>query len=42
MYFQAFTYMHFGYGAAIGLTLFLVILAITVINLKVFKPAEEL
>lgn len=29
MYYQAFSYGHFGYGAAIGLVLFLIILLIT-------------
>ena len=42
MYYVAFTYSHFGYGAAIGLILFLVILLITIINLKVIKPTEEM
>ena len=41
MYMQAFEYNHFGYGAAIGLVLFLMILLITFINMKVIK-AEEL
>ena len=40
MYNQAFVYGHFGYGAAIGLLLFVVVLAITVINMKVFKVEE--
>jgi len=42
MYYQAFTYGHFGYGAAIGLVLFIVILLITIINLKVIKPTETM
>ncbi len=42
MYYQAFTYSHFGYGAAIGLVLFVLILAITVVNMKVLRPAEAL
>ncbi len=42
MYYVAFTYSHFGYGAAIGLVLFIVILLITIINLKVIKPTEEM
>jgi raffinose/stachyose/melibiose transport system permease protein len=41
MYNQAFVYGHFGYGAAIGLLLFLIILAITAINLSIFKGGEE-
>jgi len=42
MYYQAFTYSHFGYGAAIGLILFLGILLVTIINMKIIKPEEEL
>ncbi len=42
MYHAAFRFSHFGYGAALGLALFLVILLITVINFKLFKPAEEM
>jgi len=41
MYYQAFNYSHFGYGAAIGLILFCLILTITIINMKVLKPVEE-
>jgi len=40
MYYQAFNYSHFGYGAAIGLILFCLILTITIINMKVLKPVE--
>jgi raffinose/stachyose/melibiose transport system permease protein len=40
MYNEAFVYGHFGYGAAIGLVLFAIIMAITVVNLHVLKPAE--
>ena len=40
MYVEAFKYDHFGYGAAIGLVLFLVILIITAINMKVLKAEE--
>ena len=42
MYYQAFTFGHFGYGAAIGFVLFLAILLATLLCLKVFKPSEEL
>ena len=42
MYYEAFTFGHFGYGAAIGFVLFAAILAITIVNLRVLKPAEEL
>ncbi|HIL08366.1 MAG TPA: sugar ABC transporter permease, partial [Candidatus Latescibacteria bacterium] len=37
MYNEAFVYGHFGYGAAIGLLLFVLVLAITVVNMKIFK-----
>ena len=40
MYMQAFEYNHFGYGAAIGLVLFLVILLVTLINMKVIRSEE--
>ncbi|NKB67731.1 MAG: extracellular solute-binding protein [Candidatus Latescibacteria bacterium] len=40
MYNQAFVYGHFGYGAAIGLVLFAIVLAITAINMKVIKETE--
>ena len=42
MYYQAFRYGHFGYGAAVGFVLFLVILVVTAINLKLFKSVEDL
>jgi len=41
MYHAAFRFNHFGYGAAIGFVLFLAILIITIINMKVLKPAED-
>lgn|GEM_PF-47485 len=37
MYNEAFVYGHFGYGAAIGVLLFVLVLAVTVVNMKVFK-----
>jgi len=40
MYNQAFVYGHFGYGAAIGLMLFLLVLTMTVINMKVLRGEE--
>jgi raffinose/stachyose/melibiose transport system permease protein len=40
MYQQAFRFSHYGYGAAIGLVLFLLILLITWINLRFLKKAE--
>lgn len=41
MYHAAFRFFHFGYGAAIGFVLFVVILIITVVNFRVMKPAED-
>ncbi len=41
MYHAAFRFFHFGYGAAIGFVLFVVILLITVVNFRVMKPAED-
>ena len=40
MHNQAFVYGHFGYGAAIGLMLFLLVLTMTVINMKVLRGEE--
>jgi len=37
MYNEAFVYGHFGYGAAIGLLLFVLVLAITALNMRIFK-----
>jgi ABC-type sugar transport system permease subunit/ABC-type glycerol-3-phosphate transport system substrate-binding protein len=40
MYNQAFVYGHFGYGAAIGLLLFVAVLALTLLNMKLIKGEE--
>jgi raffinose/stachyose/melibiose transport system permease protein len=41
MYYQAFTYSHFGYGAAIGFVLFAAILILTLFTQKLVKPTVE-
>jgi raffinose/stachyose/melibiose transport system permease protein len=40
MYHAAFRFNHFGYGAALGVVLFLMILVITAINLRVGRRGE--
>jgi ABC-type sugar transport system permease subunit len=42
MYYQAFRFGHYGYASAIGATLFLVILAFTVANLRLARSTVEL
>jgi raffinose/stachyose/melibiose transport system permease protein len=42
MYFNAFSFQRMGYACAIGVVLFLLILALTVLNLKYFKSSEDL
>jgi len=42
MYYEAFRFSNFGYGSAIGFALFAVILAITLLNMRVLKSGEEL
>lgn len=42
MYFNAFSFQRMGYACAIGVILFLVILGLTVLNLKYFRSAEQL
>ena len=42
MYFNAFSFQRMGYACAIGVILFLLILALTVLNLKYFRSSEEL
>jgi len=42
MYFNAFSFQRMGYACAIGVVLFLLILAATVLNLKYFKSSEDL
>ena len=41
MYFNAFSFQRMGYACAIGVVLFLIILVLTVLNLKYFKSAED-
>ena len=42
MYFNAFSFQRMGYACAIGVILFLMILALTLLNLRYFKSAEQL
>lgn len=42
MYFNAFSFQRMGYACAIGVVLFLLILGLTLLNLRYFKSAEEL
>lgn len=42
MYFNAFSFQRMGYACAIGVVLFLMILGLTVLNLKYFRSAETL
>jgi ABC-type sugar transport system permease subunit len=41
MYFNAFSFQRMGYACAIGVVLFLLILSVTVMNLKYFRSAED-
>jgi len=41
MYFNAFSFQRFGYACAIGVCLFVLILSLTIINIKYFKSTEE-
>ena len=41
MYFNAFSFQRMGYACAIGVLLFLAIFALTLLNLKYFKSAED-
>jgi raffinose/stachyose/melibiose transport system permease protein len=41
MYFNAFSFQRMGYACAIGVVLFLIILVLTVLNLKYFRSAED-
>ena len=41
MYFNAFSFQRMGYACAMGVILFLIILVLTVLNLKYFKSAED-
>jgi len=42
MYMNAFTFQRMGYACAIGVLLFLLILGLTILNLKYFRSSEEL
>jgi raffinose/stachyose/melibiose transport system permease protein len=42
MYFNAFSFQRMGYACAIGVLLFILILGLTLVNLKYFKSAEQL
>jgi raffinose/stachyose/melibiose transport system permease protein len=42
MYYNAFLFQRMGYACAIGVILFLLILTLTLINLKYFKTSEEM
>ncbi len=42
MYFNAFSFQRMGYACAIGVVLFIVILGLTLLNLKYFRSAEQL
>src|SRR4051812_35899074 len=42
MYFNAFSFQRMGYACAIGVVLFALILALTVLNLKYFRSAEDI
>jgi raffinose/stachyose/melibiose transport system permease protein len=42
MYLNAFSFQRMGYACAIGVILFILILGLTVLNLRYFKSAEEL
>jgi raffinose/stachyose/melibiose transport system permease protein len=42
MYMNAFTFQRMGYACAIGVVLFLLILGLTVLNMKYFRTTEGL
>ena len=42
MYINAFLYQDLGYACAIGVFLFVVILILTLLNLRVIRPTHEL
>jgi ABC-type sugar transport system permease subunit len=42
MYYNAFSFQRMGYACAIGVLLFLLILTLTILNLKYFKSSEQL
>ena len=41
MYYNAFSFQRMGYACSIGVLLFLLILALTILNLKYFKSSES-
>jgi raffinose/stachyose/melibiose transport system permease protein len=41
MYFNAFSFQRMGYACAIGVVLFVIIMALTVLNLRYFKSSED-
>jgi ABC-type sugar transport system permease subunit len=42
MYYNAFLFQRMGYACAIGVMLFLLILTLTIINLKYFRTSEQM
>lgn len=40
MYHEAFRFTHYGYGSAIGLLLFIIVMLLTILNMKVLKRSE--
>jgi raffinose/stachyose/melibiose transport system permease protein len=42
MYFNAFSFQRMGYACAIGVLLFVIILGLTLLNMKYFKSSEDL
>ena len=42
MYYNAFSFQRMGYACAIGVILFLLILTLTVLNLRYFRSSEDL
>ncbi len=42
MYFNAFSFQRMGYACAIGVVLFILILVLTIVNLRYFRTAEQL
>jgi ABC-type sugar transport system permease subunit len=42
MYYNAFRFQRMGYACAIGVILFLLILSLTILNMRYFRSAEHL
>ena len=42
MYMNAFSFQRMGYACAIGVILFLLILGLTILNMRYFRSSEEL